>query len=69
MKEIAKKAKSSFFPREWSPEQVVNAIGEAYDNRVHMSGNRYYGYAGKMEIEMFLDRFHKILSAYPKEEM
>ena len=49
-----------------SPQEVVNAINEAYVNRVFVSGNRYSGLTNTgMEIEMFLDSEGKIISAYP----
>lgn len=58
---------SSFFPREWSPQQVINSINQAYETRRYLSGNRYYGFANGVKIEMFINREGKIISAFPKE--
>lgn len=63
---VVKRGFSTFFPREWSPQQVINAINEAYGNKRYVSGNRYYGYSGNIKIEMFITN-EKILSAFPKE--
>ena len=64
---ISKRGFSTFFPREWSPQQVVNSISQAYESRTHLSGNRYYGYANGVKIEMFIGSNGKIISAFPKE--
>lgn len=65
--EVPKRGFSTFFPQRWSPQQVVNSINQAYVNRRHVSGNRYYGYANGVKIEMFLNPNGKITSAFPKE--
>ena len=64
---VLKNGFSTFFPREISPQQVVNAINQAYENKRHVSRNRYYGYANGIKIEMFLNQNGKIISAFPKE--
>ncbi len=57
---------STFYSKDMSPQQVVDAINEAYNNRVHIRGNKYLGITSSgMEIEMFLDKTEKIISAYP----
>lgn len=65
---VTKKVASSFFPREWSPQQVVNAINEAYGNKVYVSGSRYRGHSQGISIEMYLTPEGKIKSAYPIKE-
>ena len=52
------------------PQEVVDAINEAYDNRVFVEGtsNTYRGSAENgLEIEMYLNENGKIISAFPKE--
>ena len=52
------------------PQEVIDAINEAYDNRVFIEGTRntYIGYAKNgLEIEMYIDAKGKIISAFPKE--
>ena len=75
---------STFYSKNLSPQQVVDAIneaysncelklgtrntyqGEAYQNRVYIRGNIYSGLTSSgMEIEMFLEKNEKIISAYP----
>ena len=57
---------STFYSKDMSPQQVVDAINEAYVNRVYIRGNTYSGLTSSgMEIEMFLDKAGKIISAYP----
>ena len=60
--------KSNFFPKSMSPQQVIDAINEAYANRVFVRGNTYEGTSSSgMKIMMFLDKNDKIISAFPKE--
>ncbi|HWR06732.1 EndoU domain-containing protein [Sporomusa sp.] len=57
---------SSFFPKEWTPQQVVNSINEAYANRSLIRGNTFRGVTESgMEIEMYLDKTGQIISAFP----
>lgn len=57
---------SSFYPKSMSPQEVIGSINEAYRNRVYIRGNTYSGLTSSgMEIEMFLDKTGKIISAYP----
>ncbi len=58
---------STFFPENLSPQEVVDAINEAYIKRVNFRGNVYRAKTSSgMEIEMFLDKDNKIISAFPK---
>ena len=65
---VTKKVASSFYPREWSPQQIVNAIHEAYGNKVNVSGSRYRGHSQGINIEMYLTPEGMIKSAYPIKE-
>lgn len=57
---------SSFYPKSMSPQEVIGSINEAYRNRVYIRGNTYSGLTSSgVEIEMFLDKNGKIISAYP----
>ena len=58
---------STFFPENLSSQEVINAINEAYMKRVNFKGNVYRAKTSSgMEIEMFLDKDNKIISAFPK---
>ena len=67
---IAKTAnggKSTFFPESWTAQDVIDAINEAYKNKVFVRGNTYIGTISTgMKIEMFIDGAEHIISAYPK---
>lgn len=57
---------STFFPNEWDSQEVVDAINEAYENRVFISGNTYEGLTEDgMIIRMYLNEVEKIISAFP----
>ena len=60
---------SSFYPDSWTPQQVVDAINEAYDYATSSKGIRdgdlWIGYAGDLEINMYLDSSKRITTAYP----
>ncbi len=62
--------KSSFFPQHWNAQQIVDAINEAFNNKVFLQNTRntFKGKtSGGMLIEMFIDNTtNKIISAYPK---
>lgn len=60
-----KKAYSSFFPQEWTPQEVVDAINEAYKNSEHVSGNIFEGESQGIKIQMYLTNDDKIISAFP----
>jgi len=60
---------STFFPRDMKPQQVVDAVNEAYDSRVFIEGTRntYRGFTKNgLEIEMYINANGKIISAFPK---
>lgn len=66
VEKTSNKGKSTFFPDDWDTQQVVDAINEAYDNKVFISGNTYEGLtADGMVIRMYLDQDDKIISAFP----
>lgn len=57
---------STFFPKDLSPQEVVDSINEAYDSRVHDCGNTYIGTSDSgLEIGMYIDSNDKIISAFP----
>lgn len=61
---------STFFPENMSPQEVVDAISEAYSNCALKPGTRntYQGITKSgIQIEMFLNQDGKIISAFPKE--
>ncbi len=66
---VRKDGFSSFYPENWSPQEVVDAINMAYDEAVsnpkNPRGSLWIGHAGKLEIDMYLDENRKILTAYP----
>ena len=59
---------STFFPRHWSPQQVVNAINHAYENRQLISGNLYSGSSDGIKIVMRINANGKIATAFPSKE-
>ncbi|MMZ64166.1 Ribonuclease [compost metagenome] len=62
---ILKKAKTTFFPKDWTPQQVIDEINIAFNNKVVYKNNRYRGTASTgMTIE-FVVKNGKITSAYP----
>ena len=66
---VKKEGFSSFYPEDWSPQDVVDAINTAYKEAVNdpknPRGSLWIGHAGKLEIDMYLDDHKKILTAYP----
>ncbi len=66
---VKKNGFSSFYPEEWSPQQVVDAINEAYTDALsdpdNPRGSLWIGYSGDLEIDMYLDNNKKITTAYP----
>lgn len=68
MNGIIKKARSTFFPKDWTPQQVVDAINEAYNKRIFQAGNTYQGTTSSgIDIVMYLYPNNKIISAFPIE--
>ncbi|MBO1003635.1 EndoU domain-containing protein [Pseudogracilibacillus auburnensis] len=58
--------KSTFFPKDWDTQQVVDAINEAYESKEFISGNTYEGLTKEgMVIRMYVDEQEKIISAFP----
>lgn len=66
---VKKNGFSSFYPEEWTPQQVVDAINEAYDyalnDKSNPHGELWIGYSGDLEIDMYLNNNKKITTAYP----
>ena len=66
---VKKDGFSSFYPEDWSPQDVVDAINTAYKDALadkqNPRGSLWIGHAGKLEIDMYLDDHKKILTAYP----
>ena len=60
-----KKQPSTFFPKDWSPEQVLDAIEEA--NRVFKNGNRYEAVTSSgITVGLYLNmETNKVISAFP----
>ena len=67
--DVKKNGFSSFYPEDWSPQQVVDAINEAYNDALgdksNPHGSLWIGYSGNLEIDMYLDNNKKITTAYP----
>lgn len=62
---VLKGPKSTFFPKDWTHQQVIDAVNEAFNNKVNIKNNKYIGKTSNgMEIEFIL-RNNKIISAYP----
>lgn len=64
----AKSNFSSFYPDEWTPQQVVDAIAEARKEALktgEMRGNYHVGHSNGIRIEMYLDSKDKVVTAYP----
>ena len=69
---IPKKANggySTFFPDHMSPQEVVDAINEAYSNKVLAHGNKYIGKSSNgLKIGMYIrESDGKIISTFPME--
>ena len=63
------KGYSSFFPDYMSPQDVIDAINEAYDNKQKIGDNLYAGLTNDgMEIDMALNKKGIIITAYPVKE-
>ena len=61
---------STFFSKEMSPQDVIDSINEAYNNKVFVVGskNSYIGISNNgLEIEMYINNNGKIISAFQKE--
>ncbi len=66
---VKKEGFSSFYPEDWSPQDVVDAINTAYKDALNdpknPHGSLWIGHAGNLEIDMYLDDNRRILTAYP----
>lgn len=65
---VPKRAVSTFFPKDWTAQQVIDAINEAYKYRSIVPGKKYL-YYGKtssgIKLQMILDKDNKIITVYP----
>lgn len=58
---------STFYPKNLSPQQVINTINEAYQRRIYKGQNKYYGYSTNgLKIIMYLTKTNLIISAFPE---
>ena len=59
---------STFYPDDWSPQDVVDCIAaarsDALKNNRH-KGDTYIGYYNGIEINMYLDSKDRVVTAYP----
>ncbi len=63
------KGYSTFFPEYMSPQDVIDAINEAYENKQKIGDNLYAGLTNDgMEIDMALNKKGIIITAYPVKE-
>ena len=69
IKKSGNKGYSTFYPEDMSPQEVIDAINEAYESRELLNGNLYAGLTDDgMEIDMALTDDDKIITAYPVME-
>lgn len=66
---VQKNGFSSFYPDNWTPQEVVDTINEAYKDALGSAdnphGDLWIGYSGNLEIDMYLTEQKKIITAYP----
>ncbi len=66
---VKKNGFSSFYPSDWTPQEVVDSIHRAYQDALkdpdNPHGSLWIGYDGNIEIDMYLDGEKKIKTAYP----
>ena len=66
---VQKNGFSSFYPDDWTPQEVVDAINTAYQDALSSSdnphGDLWIGYSGDLEIDMYLSEQKKVITAYP----
>jgi len=66
VEKVSNGGKSTFFPKEWNAQEVVDAINEAYDAKQFITGNTYEGItSGGQIIRMYVDHNDLIISAFP----
>ncbi len=59
---------STFFPKDMSPQMIIDSINEAYNTRIFKAGNEYYEYANNgLKITMYINQNKKIISAFPSK--
>ena len=64
---VEKVSPSTFFPEEFTVQQVIDSINEAYSRKMFIDGNTYIGTtSSNFKVRMFLDRNNKIISAFPQ---
>ena len=59
---------STFFPDDWTPQEVVDAIAEARQEALKTgkkSGSYYVGHSRGLQINMYLDSNKKVVTAFP----
>ena len=64
----AKDGISTFFPDDWSPQEIVDAINIAREDALknnRTKGSTYVGYYEGIEIRMYLDTKDRVVTAYP----
>lgn len=60
------KGYSSFYPESLSPQEVIDAINEAYESKQNVRSNTYRGETSYgFIVEMYLTDDDKIISAFP----
>ena len=69
IEKISNGGQSTFFPENWTAQEVVDAINEAFANKEFVQGTRntFIGeLSNGMQIEMYIDNaINKIISAFP----
>ena len=69
VKKTGNKGYSTFFPIYMTPQDVVDAINQAYENAERIGDNLYAGITDDgIEIDMYLTGKGKITTAYPVRE-
>ncbi len=65
-----KMSRSSFFPRSWTREQVLDAISEAYSTHRRVSTkegrHRQVGESNGLKIWLWLDSYGRVVDAMPR---
>ena len=63
------KGYSSFFPDDMSPQEVIDAVNQAYENMEKLSGDLYAGICDAcFEIDIVIGDDGRIVTAYPVNE-
>ena len=57
---------STFFPDDWTAQDIVNATNAAYNNKYLIRGNTYEGTYNNIKIRMYINpSTGKVISSYP----